>query len=98
MHYKDRRIQDYSPSLSDWAISLKCPKLDAELKNKTKDFIMLTLRFTSWFTFKIIQDFSVILNYLLHLYYTDTYQVLLQNHFILPTDQPYSNTFVIIHV
>ena len=47
MHYKDRRIQDYSASISEWAISLNCSKLDADFKNKTKDFIMLTLRFTS---------------------------------------------------
>jgi len=47
LHYKDRRIQDYSTSISEWAISLNCPKLDADFKNKTKDYIMLTLRFTS---------------------------------------------------
>ena len=47
MHYRNSRIQDYSQTLTDFIVSLKCSKLDADLKNKSKEHILFTLRFTS---------------------------------------------------
>lgn len=47
IHYKNYRIQDYGQTVLEWIVSLKCPKLNAEMKNKTKEHIFFTLRFTS---------------------------------------------------
>jgi hypothetical protein len=47
IHYKNNRIQNYSQTVSEWIISLNCSKLDSEIKNKTKEHVIFTLRFTS---------------------------------------------------